>query len=168
MAATADLATAVDSVHSPAAGSVRLVGDDQQLAAIAAGGVLRDIASHRRRRHPLRAAAVHRPRRRRRHPRPPRRRHRPALGFYLDHGRVHVGDLTTVTDQAYTAWAADRAAGLDAVMLAPTRDLVAELNARARTDRLAASTDAAVRRSAEHAVAGRSTWPTGPRPPPAT
>ena len=38
--------------------------------------------------------------------------------------RVHVGDRHTVADQAYTAWAADRAAGLDAIMLAPTRDLV--------------------------------------------
>ena len=49
-----------------------------------------------------------------------------ALNFYLDHGRVHVGDLATTTDDAFNAWAADRAAGLDAIMLAPTRDLVAE------------------------------------------
>ena len=37
---------------------------------------------------------------------------------------------------AFTAWAADRASGLDAIMIAPTRDLVAELNARARAHRL--------------------------------
>lgn len=40
---------------------------------------------------------------------------------------------------AFTAWAADHAAGKDALMLAPTRELVAELNTRARTDRLAAT-----------------------------
>ena len=39
--------------------------------------------------------------------------------------------------QVFSAWAADRAAGLDSVMLAPTRDLVAELNHRARSHRLA-------------------------------
>ena len=47
--------------------------------------------------------------------------------------------MRTVADHAYRAWSADRAAGLDSVMLAPTRDLVSTLNVRARTDRLAAS-----------------------------
>ena len=42
-------------------GSVRLVGDDQQLAAVGAGGVLRDIQAHPRRPPPRRAAPVHRP-----------------------------------------------------------------------------------------------------------
>ena len=37
---------------------------------------------------------------------------------------------------AYTAWAADLAAGRDSILLAPTNDIVAELNARARLDRL--------------------------------
>jgi hypothetical protein len=41
-----------------------------------------------------------------------------ALEFYLKHGRVHVGDLATTTEDAFSAWAADRAAGLDAIMLA--------------------------------------------------
>jgi hypothetical protein len=49
---------------------------------------------------------------------------------------VHVGDLAAATSDAFTAWAADRASGLDAIMVAPTRDLVAELNARARAHRL--------------------------------
>ncbi|MEO6712999.1 MAG: MobF family relaxase, partial [Mycobacteriales bacterium] len=43
MAGTADLAQAVTYITGKG-GSVRLVGDDQQLASIAAGGVLRDIA----------------------------------------------------------------------------------------------------------------------------
>ena len=59
-----------------------------------------------------------------------------ALDFYLNQDRVHVGDLATTTDDAFTAWATDRAAGLDAIMLAPTRELVADLNHRARTHRL--------------------------------
>ena len=59
-----------------------------------------------------------------------------AIGFYLDNTRIHVGDQGTVADAAYQAWAADTDAGRDAVMLAPTRDLVTGLNTRARADRL--------------------------------
>jgi DNA primase catalytic core len=136
MAGTADLAQAVHYILGRG-GSVRLVGDDQQLASIAAGGALRDIAdqvgvvtlSELQRFHdPAEGAATL----------ALRLGDAAGLGFYLDHGRVHVGDETTVTDHAYRAWAADRSAGLDSVMLAPTRDLVAVLNARARADRLAA------------------------------
>ena len=64
-----------------------------------------------------------------------------ALGFYADSARIHVGDLGAVADQAYDAWAADRAAGLDSVLLAPTRELVSQLNARARADRLSTIAD---------------------------
>ena len=72
-----------------------------------------------------------------------------ALDFYLNHGRIHVGDLATTTEDAFTAWAADRAAGLDAIMLAPTRDLVAELNRRARDHRLNGNVPNAVVRLAD-------------------
>jgi DNA primase catalytic core len=139
MAGTGDLAQSVDYITSKG-GSVRLVGDDQQLASIAAGGVLRDIAEQvgvvtlselqRFADHAEGAATL-----------ALRLGDPAAVGFYLDNSRVHVGDETTVTDHAYQAWSTDRANGLDAVMLAPTRDLVSTLNARARTDRLAASTD---------------------------
>ncbi len=64
-----------------------------------------------------------------------------ALGFYLDNQRVHVGDLATMTDHAFTAWRTDTAAGLDSIMLAPTRLLVAELNQRARDHRLTTHPD---------------------------
>ena len=137
MAGTADLARAVDFVVARG-GSVRLIGDDQQLAAIGAGGVLRDLAEVAgavtlsqvvRFTDPAEGAASL----------ALRAGDDAALGFYLDSGRVHIGDLSTVSDAAYTAWAADRTAGRDSVMLAPTRELVAALNARARTDRLAAS-----------------------------
>ena len=116
-------------------GSVRLIGDDQQLAAVGAGGVIRDIATthgavrltelHRFTNRAEAAASL------------ALREGRPeALGFYLDHQRIHVGDLTTATDQLFNAWKNDRERGLDAIMLAPTRELVAELNCRARTDRV--------------------------------
>jgi hypothetical protein len=134
MADTLTLDTAVQfALHRGA--SVRLIGDDQQLAAIGAGGVLRDIthshgALHLTELHrftdPAEAAASL----------ALREGDPNALAFYLDHGRVHVGDLARTTEDAFTAWASDRAAGLDAIMLAPTRDLVADLNRRAREHRL--------------------------------
>jgi conjugative relaxase-like TrwC/TraI family protein len=138
MADTLSLDTAVQFAIDRGA-SVRLVGDDQQLAAIGAGGVLRDIQqSHGA----LRLTELHRftdadeaaaslalregkPK---------------ALDFYLNHERVHVGDLATTTQNAFAAWVSDRAAGLDAIMIAPTRSLVAELNRRARVHRLDHST----------------------------
>jgi ATP-dependent exoDNAse (exonuclease V) alpha subunit len=114
--------------------SVRLIGDDQQLAAIGAGGVLRDIKQTHG---ALQLTELHR------FTDPTeaqaslilRDGDPGALGFYLDHGRVHVGDLAKITDDAFAAWVQDRSAGLDAIMLAPTRELVAELNRRARDHR---------------------------------
>jgi conjugative relaxase-like TrwC/TraI family protein len=115
--------------------NVRLIGDDQQLAAIGAGGVLRDIKHIHG---ALRLTELHR------FSKPAegqaslllRDGHPEALQFYLKHGRVHVGDLATTTEDVFSAWVSDRAAGLDAIMVAPTRELVADLNARARAHRL--------------------------------
>ena len=134
MADTVSLDTAVQFAINRGA-SVRLVGDDQQLAAIGAGGVLRDITQTHG---ALRLTELHR------FTDPAEaaasltlREGKPeALDFYLDHGRVHVGDLATTTQDAFNAWVYDRAAGLDTIMIAPTRNLVAELNRRARAHRL--------------------------------
>ena len=68
------------------------------------------------------------------------------LGYYLDHGRIHVGDDTTTADQAFAAWVADRAAGLDALLIASTNAQVRELNLRAQAARLAAAAVPAERR----------------------
>jgi ATP-dependent exoDNAse (exonuclease V) alpha subunit len=115
--------------------NVRLVGDDQQLAAIGSGGVLRDIQhTHGA----LRLTELHR------FTDPAeaaasltlREGDPSGLEFYLDHGRVHVGDVATTTEDVFTAWVSDRTAGLDAIMIAPTRNLVAELNRRARAHHL--------------------------------
>ena len=134
MADTLCLDTAVQFAIGCGA-SVRLVGDDQQLAAIGAGGVLRDIAHtncalHLTELHrftdPAEAAASLM-----------LREGKPeVLNFDLDHDRIHVGDIAATTEDAFNAWVSDRAAGFDAIMLAPTRHLVAELNRRARAHRL--------------------------------
>jgi ATP-dependent exoDNAse (exonuclease V) alpha subunit len=131
MADTLSLDTAVHFIIGRG-GSIRLVGDDQQLAAFGASGVLRDIqASYgavrltelHRFTDPAEAAATL-----------ALRDGRPeALGFYLDRRRVHVGDPTTTLDAVFNAWQADRSHGLDAIMLAPTRELVSRLNQRAGT-----------------------------------
>ncbi|MEA4945833.1 MULTISPECIES: MobF family relaxase [Propionibacteriales] len=116
--------------------SVRLIGDDQQLAAVGAGGVLRDIQTSQgasvltelmRFTDPSEAAASL----------ALRDGDASGLGFYLDGQRVHVGDLATMTGAAFGAWQCDTATGRASIMLAPTRELVGELNQRARTDRLA-------------------------------
>ncbi|MFC8181590.1 MobF family relaxase [Rhodococcus sp. NPDC057297] len=145
MTGTLDLDEAVSALAERGA-TVRLIGDDQQLASVASGGVLRDIHDRvgalslsqvvRFRDAAEGAASL-----------ALRDGDDAALGFYLDNRRVHVGSIATATDDAYTAWAADYAGGMDAIMLAPTRELVAELNTRARTDRLAA-TDERVGREA--------------------
>jgi hypothetical protein len=112
--------------HLARGGSVRLIGDDQQLAAIGAGGVLRDIPPPTAPA-PERARALRRPRRRRRQPRPARRRPRSArlLPRPRPGPRRRPGHLT---DDVFTAWLTRPPPALDAIMLAPTRDLVAELN----------------------------------------
>jgi conjugative relaxase-like TrwC/TraI family protein len=97
MADTLSLDTAVDFIVR-CGGSVRLIGDDQQLAAIGAGGVLRDIQTvqgadrltelHRFSDQAEAAATL------------ALRDGQPeALGFYLDRQRVHVGNPTTATEQ---------------------------------------------------------------------
>jgi hypothetical protein len=62
-----------------------------------------------------------------------------AVGFYADHQRIHLGHPGTTAEQAYSAWQSDRQPGRDALLVAPTRELVAQLNERARADRLAAT-----------------------------
>ncbi len=111
--------------------SIRLIGDDRQLSAIGAGGVLRDL----RRVHGAveldevlrfvdngeKAASL-----------ALRDGDPTALGWYLDHDRIHVGSPETALDAALQAWKADTDQGLDSLMLASTSHDVAELNRRAR------------------------------------
>lgn len=138
MASTEELDIVIDYALSKGA-SVRLVGDDRQLASVSAGGVLRDIAqvvavltlttvvrfgdTERGRAEGAASLAL-------------RDGDPAAIGFYIDHQRVHVGADDTAADLAYEAWSADRDAGLDSILIAATNPRVAELNERARLDRL--------------------------------
>jgi ATP-dependent exoDNAse (exonuclease V) alpha subunit len=118
--------------------SVRLVGDDGQIASISAGGVLRDIAAETdaltlsqlvRFVAPEEGAASL-----------ALRAGDPAgIGFYIDAHRVHVGADDTAAAMAFDAWLHDSRAGRDSLLLAPTNGVVDDLNARARTARLAAA-----------------------------
>ena len=119
-------------------GRVLLVGDDQQRAASAAGGVLRDIeVTHgaltlnevMRFDNELEGEASL----------ALRAGDPGAAGFYNDRGRLHPVTPDTAVDVVYRAWAADQAAGLDALMIAQQLDVVGQLNARARADRLTAA-----------------------------
>jgi len=126
-------------------GRVLLVGDDQQRAASAAGGLLRDIESTHGALYltevmrftdrgipgegGLQGAASL-----------AMRDGDPlCVGFYNDRGWLHAVAADTAVDTMYTAWAADIAAGKESVMIAMRLDTVSALNARARTDRIAAA-----------------------------
>lgn len=133
MADTLTLAAVIE--YAVARGSsVRLIGDDRQLACIGAGGVLRDIAATHgavrldelvRFVDPAEAEASL----------ALREGDQSALGFYLDNDRVHVGDIDGCVDEVLQSWQCERAGGRDCLMLAPTRELVRELNLRAQADR---------------------------------
>lgn len=140
MASTANLDRAIAFALDRGA-SVRLVGDDRQLASVAAGGVLRDLQSAHgaatltevvRFSHPAEGPASL----------AMRSGDPSALGFYLDHARVHAGTPDTVLSDVYADWQRDRAAGRDSIMLAPRREQVTVLNTQARADRIAALGDA--------------------------
>lgn len=116
-------------------GSVRLIGDDRQLAATAAGGLLRNLrASHGAvtlnevmrfidKAEGAASLAL-------------RAGDPTALGYYLDRGRLHATSGDAVADQVFAAAQADLARGADVLMIAPDLALVAALNARARAVRL--------------------------------
>lgn len=133
MADTLTLASVIELAVARGA-SVRLIGDDRQLAAIGAGGLLRDIAATFgairldelvRFTDPAEGEASL----------SLRDGDRAALGFYLDNDRVHVGDVASSLDDVFAAWSRERAGGRDCLMLAPTRELVRELNLRAQASR---------------------------------
>lgn len=136
MASTADLAASITYVTSRG-GTVRLIGDDQQLASVSAGGVLREVAAeagavtlselHRFTNQTeaantllLRNGDVE------------------ALGFLLDNQRVRVVGEAEAAHALHAAWAADVKAGKTALMLAHSVGTVTSLNEHARAARVAA------------------------------
>jgi hypothetical protein len=61
-----------------------------------------------------------------------------AIDVYGAHDRIRSGDWDQVLDALYLAWRDDIEAGLRSLMIAGDLGTVSELNARARTDRVAA------------------------------
>ncbi|MBC9823939.1 relaxase domain-containing protein [Terrabacter sp. MAHUQ-38] len=138
MAGTFELDTL--TAHARAAGAkVLLVGDWAQLSPVSAGGAFKLVATDRedaaqltdvrRFRHEwecdaslgLRAGRV------------------TAAEKYVKQGRVEGGDRESMLDLLYEAWRADTKAGKRSIMVASDAQTVADLNARARADRVAVS-----------------------------
>lgn len=118
--------------------TIRCIGDDHQLASIEAGGAHADMADAAPEHtltltHVVRFAATGEATASVQL----RDGDSAALGWYLDHGRIHAGHIGATHEDAYTAWATDHHAGRDTVMLAAPHEVVTALNARARADRLA-------------------------------
>lgn len=112
-----------------------LVGDDAQLSAVESGGVFRLIARDTnaatlstvwRFHHDWeRAASLQL-----------RHGNTDAITTYRDHQRIHSGADDAMRDAAYTAWHTDEQRGLRSLMIAANNDTVADLNTRARIDRI--------------------------------
>lgn len=113
---------------------VRLIGDDQQLAAVEAGGAIRllahDVGAIRfgeivRFRGPDRgeqaAASLQ-----------IRDGNPDGLDFYLDHNRVRHGSLETMRDAVHRAWRADLQAEIPSLLIVPTNEDTIALNIEAR------------------------------------
>jgi len=136
LAGTLDLDAIVAQARSAGAG-VLLVGDQQQLSAVQAGGAFGLLARRTRTaelsglwrfRHRWEADAT----RALRHGDPT------ALDAYAAHGRIHDGDHDTILEAALAAWRADTDAGLESLLIAADTGTVRELNARIRLDNITA------------------------------
>ena len=156
MAGTFELAELISFATSRGA-SIRLIGDHQQLAAVAAGGVLRDIAaddtvatvtldeimrfvdpdeadaSLSLREDPSPHSHLH-------HYRLDeaaaslslREGNTDALGYYLDHDRIHTVADEVASEVITAAWQADIDRGWETVMITATNEDAARLNRLAR------------------------------------
>ena len=117
---------------------VLLVGDPLQLAAVDAGGALGLLV----RDHPdtPRLAELHRFRQEWEKSASLQLRigDTDAIDTYIAEDRVHDGEYDAILEEAYLAWQTDRQAGRASLLIAETIDTVSSLNARARSDRIAA------------------------------
>ena len=144
LAGTKELDVAITHITS-VGGRVLLVGDDRQRAANGAGGVLRDIESAHgaltldevmrfQDRGDAGAGALHG-----RATLALRQGNPGSAGYYVDRDLLRAVTPDTAAGQVFTGWAADIAAGADSIMIAPTLDMVSELNGLARAARIAAA-----------------------------
>ncbi|MFI5035580.1 MAG: MobF family relaxase [Acidimicrobiales bacterium] len=117
---------------------VVLVGDGAQLSSVDAGGMFRTLVRERGGDAPALADV-------RRFTAPwekeaslgVRRGTTVALGTYATHGRINDGTRDDMLDALYHAWKTDTHRGLNSLMLGGDTATVNELNARARSDRVA-------------------------------
>lgn len=130
MASTKDLALLTRFANERGA-VIRLVGDDQQLAAIEAGGILRDIAHETgavrltevmRFNNPTEGEASI----------GLREGNKNALGFYTLNERIHPVAVSNATEDVFNAWLEDTKRGMKSLMLAAGLDDVDELNVAAQ------------------------------------
>jgi conjugative relaxase-like TrwC/TraI family protein len=128
--------------HATAAGAkLLLVGDNQQLGAVEAGGafaLLADTGTAAGTAHALEALWRFENRWEAHATRNLRVGDPVALVAYAEHGRLHDGDTETMAEAAYRAWRSDLDAGRSSLLIAPDHNTVTALNLRARDDRLAA------------------------------
>jgi conjugative relaxase-like TrwC/TraI family protein len=127
----------VRAIASEYGAVVRGIGDDRQLSAVEAGGVLRlidrEVGSvqlehvHRFRDADEAEASLRL--------RDPMRPGDP-FSWYQDNGRVVGGDSERMTAAVFEGWQHDTNDGVRSLMLAPTATAVADLNARARAYRI--------------------------------
>ncbi|WP_370328250.1 MobF family relaxase [Euzebya sp.] len=127
----------IATATADAAAKLLLLGDPAQLAAVDAGGAFRLLATDRddvaelsdvRRFHHdwEKHASLQL-----------RDGNAAVLDTYDQHCRLLDGDTDAMFDAAYTAWQADLASGKTSFLIAPTREHVTTLNARAHDDRVA-------------------------------
>jgi ATP-dependent exoDNAse (exonuclease V) alpha subunit len=64
-----------------------------------------------------------------------------AIEHYEQHGRIHSGDRADMLDALYRAWRTDTRAGRISIMIAADLQTAAELNQRARSERLGGADD---------------------------
>lgn len=62
--------------------------------------------------------------------------HVEAIDEYEQHGRIVDGETEAMVDAAYAAWRADRGAGRSTILISDSKESVAALNSRARTDQI--------------------------------
>ncbi|ETT25570.1 TrwC relaxase [Rhodococcus rhodochrous ATCC 21198] len=129
MASARDLAD-LTRLATDAGAVVRLLGDPQQLASVEAGGVLRDLADltgapflekvHRFATEGEAEASLRL-----------RSGNAEALDWYAENDRIREGMAHELTGMVFDAYVADVEAGHVTVMVAPTNDLVRQLNEKA-------------------------------------
>lgn len=123
--------------QAQAAGAkVLLVGDQQQLSAVQAGGAF-GLLSRRTQTAELTGLWRFQNRWEAQATRLLRDGDPAALDAYRLHDRLHSGWREDVLDAAYSAWRADTEAGRDSLLVAADNATVTELNARGRSDAIA-------------------------------